>query len=146
MVRRILKILSDNKKITLNDTISKLKIFFMLFNLGGEFEIETTRCLDRKKHQWVEYSEWIEYSESLEYYAATTYRIKKSDRLNLLEFLWERGQITLKPSGKHNIPAPFELIKRRNIAALRVFLRHPDICNSKYISCVGITVKKLKEI
>jgi hypothetical protein len=120
-VRQSLKRLVDNNIITLNDTSSRSKIFFMAFELGAKFKEIQIRKYDKRSRKVVEYT------ESLEYYVATSKDICKSDRLNILEFLLVRGQLTLKPSGEKNIPAPFVLAERKNPMALRIFLLHPEI-------------------
>lgn len=97
----------------------------MAFELGAKFKEIQIRKYDKRSRKVVEYT------ESLEYYVATSKDICKSDRLNILEFLLVRGQLTLKPSGEKNIPAPFVLAERKNPMALRIFLLHPEIHKGK---------------
>lgn len=124
-VKKILKLLIDNNQITLNDTFSRGRIFFMAFDLGAKF-------VERKLRRWDKASKKvIECTESLEYYVATSKDFSKSARLELLEFLSSRGALTLQPSGEKNIPVIFELAERRNVMALRFFLSHPEIHQGK---------------
>jgi hypothetical protein len=97
----------------------------MAFELGAKFKEIQIRKYDKKSRKVVEYT------ESLEYYVATSKDICKSDRLNILEFLLVRGQLTLKPSGEKNIPTPFVLAERKYPTALRFFLFHPEIHKGK---------------